>query len=193
MATIDRRDALKRIALLSGGVLSAGTVSAVLAGCGAPGTETVYESLNSVEGSMFDVLVEAIIPTTDTPGAREAGVTRFIDDAIAHVLELEDGDFLRRGLAEASARAQLLNGTPLTESTPAQATAVVRDLMENPGDLVSPNGSSFFNELRQLTIAGYYTSEIGATQEHRVQMSFAEYQGAVPFEEVGATWAAISL
>lgn len=193
MATIDRRDALKRIALLSGGVLSAGTVSAVLSGCGSSVSTTTFETLNPVEGRMLDVLVEAIIPTTGTPGAREAGVTRFIDDAITHVLDPEDADFLRRGLADASARGQSLNGVALDESSTDQASRILQDLLDNPGELVSREGTSFFQELRQLTIAGYYTSEVGSSQEHRVQMSFPEYKGSVPYEEIGATWATNNL
>lgn len=193
MANIDRRDALKRIALLSGGVLSASTVSAVLSGCGSAATEAAYQTLNSVEAQMLDVLVEGIIPTTDTPGAREAGVTRFIDDAMTHVMDPEDADFLRRGLSDASARAQFLNETPLLEATPEQTGRVLQDLMDDPGEQVSREGHSFFGELRQLTIAGYYTSEIGSTQEHRVQMSFPEYNGAVPYQEIGAAWATNNL
>ncbi len=50
-------------------------------------------------------------------------------------------------------------------------------------------GPPFFRTLKELTLAGYYTSEIGATQELQWQAAPGEYRADVPLSEVGRAWA----
>lgn len=47
----------------------------------------------------------------------------------------------------------------------------------------------FFRTMKELTVVGYYTSEVGATVELRHEAVPGRYQGCVPFTEVGRTWA----
>ena len=47
----------------------------------------------------------------------------------------------------------------------------------------------FFRTMKELTIVGYYTSEVGATQELRHEAVPGRYEGCVPFERIGRTWA----
>lgn len=53
----------------------------------------------------------------------------------------------------------------------------------------SEEEAAFFRRMKELTLAGYYTSEIGATQALRHQMIFSAYQGCVPYEPDDRTWA----
>ncbi|MGI9181194.1 MAG: gluconate 2-dehydrogenase subunit 3 family protein [Longimicrobiaceae bacterium] len=43
----------------------------------------------------------------------------------------------------------------------------------------------FFRTMKELTIVGYYTSEVGATQELRHEPTPGRYEGCVPFNEIG--------
>ena len=47
----------------------------------------------------------------------------------------------------------------------------------------------FFRQLKELTLAGYYTSEVGASQELRWNPAPGRYDPDVPFSEVGRAWA----
>ena len=47
----------------------------------------------------------------------------------------------------------------------------------------------FFRHLKELTLTGYYTSEIGATEELQYEHTPGRYDACVPLEEVGRTWA----
>ena len=47
---------------------------------------------------------------------------------------------------------------------------------------------SFFHVLKELTLIGYYRSEIGATQEQKFLVVPGYYKGDVPFKEVGRAW-----
>lgn len=51
------------------------------------------------------------------------------------------------------------------------------------------SGPPFFRTLKELTLAGYYTSEIGATQELRWSPNHGSYQADIPFSDVGRAWA----
>src|SRR2546423_10151350 len=84
--SIDRLEALRRAALLLGGAISAPTLAAVLAGCEAPPTGEAGwtpRAMTGAQGAMVATIAEHIIPETDTPGARGAGVHRFIDTMLA--------------------------------------------------------------------------------------------------------------
>ena len=50
-------------------------------------------------------------------------------------------------------------------------------------------GPPFFRMLKELTLAGYYTSEIGATQELQWLPSPGRYDADVPLSDVGRAWA----
>jgi gluconate 2-dehydrogenase gamma chain len=47
----------------------------------------------------------------------------------------------------------------------------------------------FFRTMKELTIVGYYTSEVGATVELRHEAVPGRHQGCVPFSEIGRAWA----
>src|SRR6185503_4455529 len=82
--SMDRREALQRVALLLGGVLSAPTVAGVLSGemrawAATPEAQWRPRTLTAAQNELVATLAEHIIPATDTPGARAAGVHRFVD------------------------------------------------------------------------------------------------------------------
>ena len=53
-----------------------------------------------------------------------------------------------------------------------------------------PLGKAFFEAFRQLVIAGYYTSEIGITQEREYLPVPGEYDGAFPYSQVNKVYSA---
>ena len=69
---------------------------------------------------------------------------------------------------------------------------------DEPVELVTGEGTAstqvseappFFRQLKELTLAGYYTSEVGATEELQWQASPGRYDADVPLSEVGRAWA----
>jgi hypothetical protein len=123
------------------------------------------EFLDSHQNSMVEVLTELIIPATDSPGAKAARVNRFIDlwmnDEEAH----EQREFLE-GLSWLDGRSLQLYRKPFTELTAEQQTQILTPLAKadnkNPDDAI---GVRFFQDLKDMTIFGYYTSQIGLEQD----------------------------
>src|SRR5204862_2348966 len=106
--TIDRREALRRAALLLGGALAAPTVAGVLAGCQAarvPDGAWAPRALSRAQAELVAAMAEHILPETDTPGARAAGVHRFIDAMLAESFPPSVRERILAGLAEADALA----------------------------------------------------------------------------------------
>src|SRR6266704_1728016 len=90
---IDRREALRRAALVLGGVLSAPMVAGVLAGCEArraPAAAWRPRALTPDQTELVATIAEHILPETDTPGARAVGVHRFIDAMLAEAYSTQE-------------------------------------------------------------------------------------------------------
>ncbi|MGH9397760.1 MAG: gluconate 2-dehydrogenase subunit 3 family protein [Terriglobia bacterium] len=110
-------------------------------------------------------LTELIIPATDTPGAKDALVNRTID----LFLNDEEADTQREfleGLSWIDGRAMKLHGKPFVYLTEEQQTALLEPLSDpansNPEDLA---GVKFFQAIKDATLFGYYTSQVGLDQE----------------------------
>ena len=96
---MDRREALKRTAWVLGTAVSAPTIMAVLKGCAAKPTlnwKPVF--FTEEQAGLVSQLAETIIPKTDTPGAKDAGVPSFIDLVVKDCYKKEDQEKFVAGL-----------------------------------------------------------------------------------------------
>jgi hypothetical protein len=192
---ITRRQALRRVGVLLGGIVSAPTVTGVLSGCErAAGPDWTPEILTAEQNEMVDTIAEIIIPATDTPGASAAQVHRFVDAMLTGSYSSKERDRFLKGLASADAYCQEEYGAPFLEMSADQQRALVGNLDAETFGADAPEEAdrenpSFFRMMKELTIVGYYTSEIGATQELKTNTVPGYYDGDVPYEEIGRSWA----
>ncbi|RMH53331.1 MAG: gluconate 2-dehydrogenase subunit 3 family protein [Bacteroidetes bacterium] len=201
---MNRRDALKRTSLLLGGAASMPLLASWLSGCRAdPGWQPA--TLTAEQNDLAAALAEAILPETDTPGARAAEVNRFIDVLVTEVLPPRTRQAMLDGLDDVDARAREAYGEAFAALAAEQQAAILDALVADARaaapagrtfDLLSaPNGPDvpppFFELFKAATLLGYYTSEIGATQELRYVAVPGRYDADVPFpsETVDRTWA----
>lgn len=193
---MDRREALKRVAFLLGGTLSAPAISGVLSGCrvSSDGETWTPQTLTAQQNDLVATIAEHIIPETDTPGARAARVHEFIDRMLTEWYPAEDRERFLAGLAEVDERSQQMNGGALLESSAEEQVAVLSALDEEAfADEAGSSGEQpFFRTMKELTLLGYYTSEVGATEELQWLAVPGRYEGCIPLEEAGTgrTWAA---
>src|SRR5437879_2316837 len=170
---IDRREALRRAALLLGGTLSTSTIAGVLAGCEVRRTsEGVWapRALTPDQLELVATIAEHILPETDTPGARAALVHRFIDAMLADSYSPDERQHFVAGLVDVDARAQRSSGRAFLRCATHQQRAVLdqldREAFAAPLDreaFAAPLDRSvtpFFRTVKELTVVGYYTSEI---------------------------------
>lgn len=191
---IDRRQALRRVGLLLGGLVSAPTVAGVLSGCErASGPDWTPETLTAEQNEMVTTLADLIIPPTDTPGADAANVNRFVDAMLTGNYSSEDRDRFLNGLKTVNGRCRENYGAPFLELAAEQQRSLVGELDSEtfgaPPSETDREAPPFFRMMKELTIVGYYTSEIGATQELKTNRVPGRYEGDVPYEEIGRSWA----
>jgi gluconate 2-dehydrogenase gamma chain len=128
-------------------------------------------------------LTDLIIPATDTPGAKQAQVNRWID-LMLHESPADIQSKFLRGLAWLDGYAIRRHGAPFVSCTFAQQTALLESL--DPQDNVSPElqpGAAFFRDIKQRTVSGYYKSRIGIEELNkggRVPATFGCQHGGHP-------------
>ena len=184
-----------------GVAVSASTVAGIMGGCQA--TSGNLRSLTGTQHELLGVMTEHIIPSTDTPGARAAGVADYIDAMLTDFYEDDDRQRFLSGLAETDAKAESTYGKPFMACTAEEQFALLNELDEmafpdlDAMDATAKktyeearraNGKPFIATLKELTIAGFYTSEVGATQELHLNPMGA-HRGDIPYAEIGRAWA----
>ena len=110
-------------------------------------------------------LTELIIPETDTPGAKSALVNRFVDLMLSDEESDKQKSFVQ-GLAWIDGLSLKLHGKPFVALSVEQQTQLLKPLAdpENKKPEDRP-GIEFFQELKDWTIFGYYTSQAGMERE----------------------------
>jgi hypothetical protein len=140
------------------------------------------------------VMADHIVPQTDTPGARAAGVHRFVDALLSDHYPAAERDQFLAGLTDVDERARARHGTTFVACAPERQIALLTEMDEAAYPAVqidSPPqraGTWFFRRLKEVTLVGYYTSQVGATQELHVT-PFGVYRGDIPYGSVGRAWA----
>lgn len=186
---MNRRDAIKRTSFLLGSTLSASAIFGVMSGCKAePTLDWSPSFFTTQEGSIIEQIVERILPRTDTPGALDAGVHAFIDRMMAKFYPEKDRLAFREALKKVDEDANKDFGKNFTSLSEAQ-----QDELLNKYDATSREKSNgephFFKRIKELTILGFCTSEVGATEFLNYDPLPGDYKGCIPFSEVGKVWA----
>lgn len=113
-----------------------------------------------VEYEIISRLSELIIPTDATPGAKEAGVSEFIDFMVFSDPNLQYR--FRYGVGWIDAHARYLFGRRFLEITPEQQTGMLTHLAYKDRHRVGEeDGREFFQLIREYTVIGFYTSRVG--------------------------------
>jgi hypothetical protein len=190
---MDRRQALHQLTLLVGGVISAPAMTAIMSGCRAesPTPDWTPSVLTAQQRELLELLVDGIIPPTGTPGAKDAGVAAFIDTLLDRWVDADERDRFLRGLETVDEEANAAHGVAFRDASAEQQAAVLTNLDQQAAQARAERASPlpFFAVLKEWTLVGYYTSEVGATQELQWLAAPGRYDGDLPLEEVGPTWA----
>ena len=180
MTFLDRRGLLAGASALLGAELVAPLARALAAEM-PPGFTQSHAAFTPGQRQSVAAISERIIPTTDTPGAIAAGVPDFIEMMLADWYETgERNDFMNGlGILEGHCRVQFERA--FAEIAPEEQDLVLTQAMTGRISSLSPG---FFQHCRQLTILGYYSSEIGCKQERVYVPVPGHYDGKYPYAQV---------
>lgn len=148
--------------------------------------------LTEHQRAMVSVLAESIIPETDTPGAAAARVDRFVDVMLAEWFTADEREEFLGGLVALDARSVSTFGAPFLALDEGQQTVLLHGLDAEVVALERaelPTAHHFFRQIKWLTVYGYYTSEVGATEELQLVIAPGRYEPCAPVRrEASGQW-----
>ncbi len=189
---MNRREALKLLAATAAlPLLSPDAFSLFRAVHQALPQTPALQTLNPHQNATITTISELIIPQTDTPGAKGARVNEFIDVILTDWYNDDERVNFLEGLADVDASSQKLFGKDFVSASPAQQTQLLAELDK---EMVSMHAAAkgkpedeveekFFAAIKELTLVGYYTSQIGFEQELHAQIIPPRHAGCVPLTE----------
>jgi gluconate 2-dehydrogenase gamma chain len=158
-----------------------------------------FEFFTAEEATEVDAITARIIPSDQTPGAREAGVLYFIDKGLV-TFGVEDQKAYRQGLPAIQDRVKEMFPavSKFSAATPDQQDEVLKSFDQGAGPSrlslrAQATGQNFFETIRQHTIAGFLIDPdyggnrdgvgwklIGREREHMFQPPFGYYDKDYP-------------
>ncbi|MDQ3698635.1 MAG: gluconate 2-dehydrogenase subunit 3 family protein [Gemmatimonadota bacterium] len=233
---IDRREAIRRVSALLGGVALVGG-SALITACEREQPRVAVSNRGvgtfTVEDIAFlDEVAETILPETKTPGAKAANVGAFIALMVTDTYDERDQKVFRDGMRTLDEECRKANNAVFMSATPQQRLALLErldreakaymdaraaahrpvaeeevakkaeaHLPEQPEEEVqTPDIAStatvaadapthYFRMMKELTLLGYFTSEIGYTRAMRYTESPGRFDPCVPYKAGEPSWA----
>jgi len=208
---LTRREALQRAVALLGGTIIGGP--ALLAACSgtaraaAPGAVPVAAQrlFDAAELALIDDIADTILPDTATPGARAAQVGPFIALVVADCYTPGQQATFKAGLADVEQRARARHGKAFGELAAADRLALLLALEREQHAAgqeslsASPRHMHLDEQLppsvrmfKELTLLGYFSSEIGCTQAQRFVAVPGRFDPDVPYHKGDRSWAPMS-
>jgi len=146
---------------------------------------------------LIGALADTIIPTTDSPGAGEAGTGEFIIKMIRDCTERKAQNNFISGLNDLAEYTQSNYKKTFVQCSSSERNAILAHFemagQRDRGVLGKVEkkflGSSFFEILKKYTVIGYCTSKIGATQALAYDFIPGKYIGSVPLAPNQKAWA----
>ena len=190
---INRREAMRRVSAMLGGVSFIGG-TALLEGCASYQAGDYTGNLFSAQDiALLDEIADTILPATDTPGARAAGVGPFIAVMVTDTYYPDDQAIFLDGLETIEATSRQRFGAGIMDITPAQRLALVEALDREQFEHMNNNApgapAHYFRMMKQLTLLGYFTSEIGYTQAMRYQEVPGRFEPCTELSPDDTIWA----
>lgn len=204
---MNRREAIQRVAMLLGGSVIGANL--FLEGCTRPATNSSIADLFSAKQiDRIGDLAEAILPETSTPGAKAAGVGSFIPVWVRDCYTEEQQNVFIKGLAQLDEKSIEFQGSSFQDLTNEQRTLVAHELDKEAKEFNKAQSEElkeyreknklkqnelyrelevppphWFSLFKQITLTGFFNSELGCTQALRYVKIPGRYDGNYPYKK----------
>lgn len=195
---MDRRKALKKTGFLAGAALATPAMFSLLNSCkNEPRLTWKPEFFTETEAATIGVLVDMILPRTDTPGALDVKVDVFIDKVIARTSDKQGQQYMRNEIAAFNADCKSDFGDVFVNLNETKRTEVLKAAEKssgkfNPGVWGTTVGEQepirFYRSMKSMAIWAYFTSEEMGENVLNYDPIPGDYDGCKPLSEVGNRW-----
>jgi hypothetical protein len=195
---MNRREALSRVAIIMGGtVLGA---EAFLSGCKTASTGIAF---SKEDIAFLNEVAETILPATQTPGAKEAKVGEFMQVMVTDCYEAKDQKIFMEGIKKLDEASKKMNNKSFMESDATGrhnllvaldkeakevAAKAAEEKQKNPNEKKEAD-KHYFAMMKELTLTGFFTSEVGATKALRYVAVPGKFVGSYPYKKGDKAWA----
>lgn len=191
---MNRRELIKHVALLTGAAVAGSEF--FLTGCqNRNNGERPAGFFSTADVAFFDEVAETIIPKTNTPGAKEAGVGKFMASYSSDCYDDMQLKILKDGITKLDDASQKIFTNDFIELTPAQKQHLLTIVDSEANDYNKQGEQSkkdqpphYFTLMKQLVLLGFFTSKPGATQVLRYVPVPGKYQGCIDYKEGETSW-----
>ena len=187
---MNRRDALSRVALILGGTIIG--AEAFLTGCKSNATISgIPFSIETI--NLLNEIAETILPATNTPGAKEAKVGEFMAVWVKDCYDEKDQKLFIEGINKLDEFCKTKNSKSFLESDAKQRTDCLNELNKEQEAFQKTKKPDepqhYFRMIKELTLMGFFTSEIGATKVLRYEAVPGKFIGNYPYKKGDRAWA----
>lgn len=188
---MDRREAINQVSWILGGTII-GSGIFLETGC-KTSTEKAKDFFDTETIALLNEMGETILPKTSTPGAKEAKVGEFMAVMVKDCYTPKDQEIFRKGIKRLEKRCKEETGKTFMECSQDERTkffvkmdALQRAYMDAK---TKEEPSHYFRMVKELTLLGFFTSEIGSTKALRYIETPGKYDGNVPYKKGDRMWA----
>jgi len=185
---MERREALKKIAYLMGGAISATTMGVLFESFTVYDPEKNTYSFSATDEEILAEFSEIILPTTDkSPGAKAAGVGAFIPLIMKDCYPPKLQEVFKNGFDDMLAKCKTKYNKEFLNLNSQEKNQLMGELKQQTID--NNKEPSFFLIARDLTLLGYFSSEIGCTMAREYLPVPGKYDGNVEYKPGQKAWA----
>ena len=204
---MNRRELLKLIAAATGGIVIGGEF--LLSGCTNPESSGGGFAFTEDNIAFLDEIAEAILPQTSTAGAKAAGVGRFMTVMVNDCYTKEDQEIFHKGLGILDEACKKMHDHGFMKATPEQRKELLISVDKETKEYIKKKAdfdndqkekekqgqekgtdfkkqtmpNHYFQQLKQLAIFGYFTSEKGRTEGLRYTPVPGKYEGVIDYKK----------
>ena len=186
---MNRREAISAVGWLLGGTM----VSAELLVSCTSKPAKVNDLFNQDQVDMLNEVGETILPATATPGAKAADVGAFMAVMVQDCYKPEDQQVFLKGLEQLEEASKKQFGKKFMKLSADERTSLLTSLDGEQKDFMATKKpeqpSHYFRMMKELTMLGFFTSEVGATQALRYVAIPGRYEGCIDYKKGDRAWA----
>lgn len=168
-----RRQAIQNIAALAGGLLA---LPSWARGWSPQNLPPVRSFFNREDQALLGLVIEAILPESDIPGAKSLGVPAFVETMLADCYEKEVQDKVVNGLYTVENTAHSKHHLSFSQLSLPDKQALLLAIEQGDDAVLK----EFYGLVKNLTIQGYTSSEYVQTTYLEYKMAPGYYYGCVP-------------
>ena len=188
---MNRRDAISRVGLILGGTVIGAEL--FMSGCKSGSTVNTDDLFAKETTAFLNEVGETILPETATPGAKAANVGGFMAIMVRDCYTADDQKVFKKGLSQLDEASNKKFKKTFMEADAKQRTELLTDLDKEAKEYSKTkkpeDPNHYFSMIKQLTLLGYFTSEVGATKALRYLPVPGKYIGDYPYKKGDRAWA----